>query len=66
MTTCFKCGKILPGNLCPGEYVLCKECAEWFNPNHIKIKVPKFDAKTLDVSVKLERKVKHHDDEKQD
>ena len=28
MTTCFKCGKVLPGNLCPGEYVMCKECDE--------------------------------------
>ncbi len=30
MTTCFKCGKILPINFClrPGEYVMCKECEE--------------------------------------
>lgn len=28
MTNCFKCGKILPGNLRPGEYVMCKECDE--------------------------------------
>jgi len=28
MITCFKCGKILPGTLCPGEYVMCKECEE--------------------------------------
>ena len=30
MTNCFKCGKILPGNLRPGEYVMCKECEEKF------------------------------------
>ena len=30
MTSCFKCGKILPGNLCPGEYVLCNECQKKF------------------------------------
>ena len=28
MTNCFKCGKILPGNLRPGEYVMCKECED--------------------------------------
>ena len=30
MTNCFKCGKVLPGNLCPGEYIMCKECQEKF------------------------------------
>ena len=28
MTNCFKCGKILPVNLRPGEYVMCKECED--------------------------------------
>ena len=28
MITCFKCWKILPGTLRPGEYVMCKECEE--------------------------------------
>ena len=30
MTRCFKCGKILPGDMRPGEYVMCRECeAVW-------------------------------------
>ena len=35
MTTCFKCGKILPINFClrPGEYVMCKECEKKFKMN---------------------------------
>lgn len=28
MTTCFKCGKIIPVIVRPGEYVMCKECEE--------------------------------------
>lgn len=30
MTTCFKCGKLIPGKTCPGEYVMCHECADDF------------------------------------
>lgn len=30
MTTCFICGKVLPGTMCPGEYVICRECENEF------------------------------------
>lgn len=57
MTKCFKCRKILPGKFDPTELVLCRECAKWLNPNHLKIKVPKFDEETIKkLSPKVEKK----------
>ena len=38
MITCFKCGKILPGTLRPGEYVMCKECEEKWTMHEETIK----------------------------
>ena len=57
MTICCRCLKLLPGKFDPTELVLCRDCAEWLNPDHIKIKVPKLDEETIkNLSPKVEKK----------
>lgn len=56
MTICFRCRKLIPGRYDVTEIVLCRDCAEWFNPNH-KIKVANIDEETLkNISPKVEKK----------
>lgn len=57
MTICHICLKLLPGRFDPTELVMCRDCAKWFNPDNLKIKVPKWDEKTIkNLSPKVEKK----------
>lgn len=57
MTICHNCLKLIPGRFDITELVLCKDCEKWLNPDHLKIKVPKFDEETIkEISEKLEKK----------
>ena len=57
MTICYRCRKLLPGRFDATELVLCKDCEKWLNPDHLKIKVPKFDEETIkEIYEKLEKK----------
>ena len=57
MTICFRCLKLLPGRFDATELVMCRDCAEWLNPDHLKIKVPKLDEETIKkLSSKVEKK----------
>lgn len=57
MTICASCLKLIPGRYDVTEIVLCKTCAERFNPNRTKINVPKFDEETIKkFSAEIEKK----------
>lgn len=57
MTICYRCLKLIPGKFDATELVLCRDCAEWFNQDNLKIKVPKLDEETIkNLSPKVEKK----------
>lgn len=57
MTICHICLKLLPGRFDQTELVMCRDCAKWFNPDNLKIKVPKLDEETIEkITAELEKK----------
>lgn len=57
MMICCRCMKLIPVQSDATELVVCKDCEKRLNPDHLKIKVPKFDEETIkEISEKLEKK----------